>query len=733
MSNSSRRDSCLESAAQPSDASRGAGAGESRPRWLVELVSAFILGAVLVIAITWPLVLHLGTWLPGVGGGDSTGYAWDVWNAVTNGGDVFGAGIQHNVAFPFGRPIVGTGVLMQITFFGPSWFLSGFIGAPAAINVTLVVGVALSGVAMYALVRWMGLGIPVAAWAGIAFIVFPHHLLKIGSHFPLALLACFPVLLMLAVWWAEHPTFRRSWALVAGLGFAWLSNPYYGVMALFVVASVMVVAAAFRWRTHGIGSVARSTAVAAGVIAGGIGVPLVVALQSSRSSVDDAFSRAAIELQIYGARPLDYVIPSVNSKLMNFVVGSDTWAAHARPGGERTIFLLWTVLALAAVGSIIGFRGRRQLSGRMRLVLLSAVVIAPVCAAASLASPMTLLGQQVTMPSGIIYHFASYLRVYARFAIPVSTALIVVGAFGLAWILSRTDRSWLRWAIVASVTVITVAEANIGLPIQSAPVVRVDGLTADQVPTWGWLKQHADPEDVLLETPAYQAPGGITELDDRLWMWGQTVHGLTLANGALGERNTATDFLQSVGDPRRPGVARKLAAVGIDLVSVNPWAYAARGVAAPDPAHPPKGFRALATFPDGSAVWRVVATPAEHFVFFYDATWWEPEVSDGTVWRWMRDEGKLYVWSTTTGSVRLGFRVLGFGDRIRTLRVAADGRELTTVEVGPEPRTVVVDLPVQGGTVTPVTLTREGDPPATQISATDPRVVSMRVGHWSVR
>ncbi len=704
--------------------------GLGRRRWLQELLLAFTGYVALMIAITWPLVLHITSWIPGGGGGDPAGYAWDVWNAANNGTDIWGTGVQHGVAAPFGRPVVGTGVLMQFASYGPSWLIAEIAGPEAGINIALILGVAFSGAAMYALVRWMGLSAAASAWAGLAFVVFPHHLLKIGSHFPLAYMACFPLALLAALWWARGPSVRRALAVTASVGFAWLSNPYYGVMVIIMVACVMLVAAVYRIRTDGFGTAIRQSAVVAGLLLVLVAIPLAVALASSKSGVDAAFSRSAIELELYGARPLDYLLPSGASDVMNRLVGPEDWAPHARPGGERTIFLMWTVIALALAGFVIAVRRRMMRDSQMGVTVLSMAMIAVVCGAFSLASPMTILGRRVTMPSGYLFQFADYLRVYARFAVPVTCALIVVGAIALDRVLGRIRPVVLMGAAAAGVMLVTVAEANIGLPVAAGPVVSVNGLAADKVPTWEFLKSRPR-EDVVLETPAYGARGGSVELEDRYWMWGQTVHGLRIANGSLGEANVATDFLQSVGDPRFPGTAAKLAATGIDLVTINPAGYAARGAVPPNPNRPPPGYRVLTTFADGSAVWQVTAAPTKRFSFLRAPTWWPPEAIGGETWRWMRDTAEGYVWSSTTGTARVTFRVGSFGGRQYTLSASTPAAKLATINVTGAPRNVTLAVPVTAGTATKVTLTR-GGAPAVPVNAGDPRVVSVRVSEWRV-
>jgi hypothetical protein len=98
---------------------------------------------------------------------------------------------------------------LQLAFLGPAWLVSKVTGPILADRS-----------------RGMGRG-------GVR--LFPNALIQGDGHYPHALLACFPLLLLALRRWGERPGPRRAVWLAAALAFCWLTNPYYGTMAFVVV------------------------------------------------------------------------------------------------------------------------------------------------------------------------------------------------------------------------------------------------------------------------------------------------------------------------------------------------------------------------------------------------------------------------------------------------------------------------------------------------------------------
>lgn len=586
----------------------------------------------LAIAITWPLVLHLGTDTPGAGsGGDRSGYVWDVWFNAEHGLRLWGSTTQEQIGAPFGRVLPASVNTLQLAFLGPAWLISWFTGPIAALNLSLLIGMTLGSAAMFLLIRWLGLGVAAAAWAAVAFAVFPNALVRASAHYPLAVLACFPILL-LALWrWMEEPGRRRAVWLALAVAFCWLSNPYYGAMSFVILAAGGLVGAVMLVRSSGMRTMlARVGEVAAAVVLVVL-VPLAALFWSAQGAVEDTLSRTRAELEIYGARLTDYLIPDSGNEVFRRIFGDSDWAGLGAPGGERADFVGYGTMLLALVAVVWTIRSRHALAPRLRLVMASAAPLLAALVWFSLATPTRWLGVRVPTPSGLVFDVAPFLRVYARFAVAVTAVLICVAAIGLVALVRR--RPPLVAGAVAAV-MIGVALLELppggGLPLQSAPPVLLGGKAPEDVPVWAWLRDEA-PRDAIV----WNFPADANEGVERFFMYGQLVHGLTIANGDPQLVGIGSDMTSSLPDPTRPGAAERLATLGVDYATIDPGLYALVGRPAPDPAHPPAGFAAVATFPGGSAVWRVTAAPEDAVAIFQRSTWWPPERVGGRQWRYM--------------------------------------------------------------------------------------------------
>lgn len=680
--------------------------------------------ALLAVLLTWPLVLDFGTSVVGGGsGGDRAGYVYDVWFNERFGLNLWGVSTDAALWAPFGREAPGSLNLLQIVFLGPAWIVSTFAGPVAGVNASLLLGMTLGPAAMYGLVRWLGLGVVAAAWAGVAFALFPNALLRATGHYPLALLACLPVLL-LGLWrWLERPGLRRAcWAAAAVL-FCWLTNPYWGVAAGVALVAAGAVALVLGVRSSGWGAAMRRVGELAGAVGGIVLLPLAAMFLASREAVESGVTRPRIDLDLYGARVTDYLIPDAGQYFFTDVFGAD-WATMGAPGGERSAFLGYSVMALAILGLALAYRHRRELSTRVRVAVLSAIPMALLIGWFSLATPTRWFGRTIPTPSDWLFEALPFLRAYARFAALVTAVVIVVGAVGLHLAL-RGRRPWVGLAALAPLLAVAVLELppGGGLPLQSGPPVTVSGVRAELLPAWRWVRDSTPEDTVVHAFPSYP-----NELVERYHMYGQRVHGRTITNGDAQQIGIGSDLTSSTADPRWPGVARDLATVGVDYVTVIPELYDVVGLNPPDVNAPPTGFEVAQTFPDGNAVWRVTARPRDGLAFVAIDDWWTPQRRGGRNWRFMRADAVVHLYAPVVGRYRVDFRARGAGGP-RPLRVEVEGDEVLAATVGAE-RGFALTLDLPAGR-TDLQL-EDPDYTAHEIPSGDPRAWSFEVSDMAL-
>jgi hypothetical protein len=614
-----------------------------------------VAAGLVAVLITWPVATSFSTHVVGGSGipSDTMGYWWDIWNNRRNGLGLWGAAIHDQIGFPFGRPIVGSGNLLLGVFTIPAWIIASFASAAATLNVLVLAGIALTGAAMYLLIRWLGLGIGIAAWAGVAFMLAPYELFRAAGHAPLAHMEWAPLLLMAGIAWIMRPTWWRALLLAAATLFGWLSNPYYGAMASVVAGVILVVGLVVLWRRHaGARVLATQVGIAVGWLLLVVGIPIGLLIRASTGATE-AVTRQRIELDIYGARLWDYLIPPPGTWLSSGLVGPAGIDPEHSPGGERVVFLGWVVILLALAGIALAIRYRRHLPRSLAIGMAVAIPVVLVAGIFSLASPTRLWGLELAMPSSVIFEYLPYLRAWARFGAVVLAAAIVVAAIGLFLIVRNGSKLW-RFSWVAAALVLSAAEMPLAPPIGSGEPLLVDGRKPADVPAWQWLRDNRQGEPVI-ETPAFSR-----EDIDRVYLGGQTVHLHPLANGGLNERSAAADFTEEFGDPVMGGSLRAYSTAGIRLVTIQPWAYAAVGTSAPSVLDPPPGARVLADFGDGSGVWGVTATPRVAVTFPDRTTWDPPRVINGTKWRYMRDSAVMRAFAPRAARVRVAFNARGY-------------------------------------------------------------------------
>jgi hypothetical protein len=670
------------------------------PGRLPEILGAGVAYLALAIAITWPLVLHLGTRIPGGGTFyDPTGYYNDFSYFSTHGLTLFGTQVQTAIDAPFGRPILPAASLEQVVSYGPGVAISSIWDPAAGLSIVALVGLASSAGAMYGLVRWLRAGKIAAGWAGAALMLSPYLTYRVGFHVPLANLACFPLLIIAGIHWMERPGLRRAVWIALVLVFAWLTNPYFGFMCMVMAAVIGVVGLIRVWNTAGIRSSLARLAELLICVGCLVIAPLLVLLVSSGSAVTGTLTRSADQLSLYGANLSDYIWPSHDSQLMGWLFGS-SW--HGAPGGEATVFLGWSTIALGVAWVVIACRGWHGISSRMRLMTILAGPLVATLVLFSLSSPYAIGGVSVNTPSYVVWNVVPFLRAYARFGAPVMVVLLTVAALAVNHVVTRTTR---RNGILLGLGLVAVSaiELPVALPISSAPPLVVNGpnsAPASQFAVWTWLSTQK-PDGILMELPASSIqPLPFASFMDRIWMYGQTIHHWPIANGGLGEESVGNAFGRLVGDPRFPDSAVNLATAGVRVVVVNPWAYRESGMQPPNTRHPPTGYVLDRWYPDGTAVWRVTAHAAPGLAVFDagfsrwpDGNSWELTQPSGTVALYTPHGGTFFLELSAvslggSGNVRLNFG----GGQVSKFSVVPGASLPIWFEVHLKPGTTIADI-----------------------------------------
>jgi hypothetical protein len=468
----------------------------------------------LTLALSWPLALHPRSQV--IGRGDVESSVWSVWHAsaALRGEDGFFETrlLYHprgsSLRLHFVQPLMGV-LVAPLQAAGPA----------LAYNAACLLGFVLTGLAMHALARGVGLPRSAALFAGTLYVVAPIHVAGLAAgHFHKVLYAPLP-LLVLAVLRAARP--GRSIALLGPGAVLLLAVLHAGdQIVLGGVAALVVGGAAVLAAGHGERGATLLRLLAAASLALLLVSPiLALTLRDAGEPERDVnLSAEAVRQQ---PDLLRLVVPAAATS--RFVGGAlERWLpedlrwlvrdAHS----ERAVFVPWTVLLLAlrVPGSgrylTLGLLGALLALGP-RLQVLGATDLGPGHTALPL--PFAAL---VQLPA------LGFLRTPGRF---MAIALIGLG-IAAAQELARLAQRWPRAAWVAILMVLVECWPR---PLPAAALPAPSAFAQGQRPL-------ADRSGVL-DLPVRPARELRYETAFTTWssraMIGQIAHGRPIASGHL--------------------------------------------------------------------------------------------------------------------------------------------------------------------------------------------------------
>jgi O-antigen/teichoic acid export membrane protein len=668
-----------------------------------------LLGTTAVVTVLfWPIVSGIGSTVISPGS-DALGGVWFFWRLEQEGGyHLFGETHHTLTGAPFGWD-EGNGLNLQwLLPYYPAYLVAKVVGSVAAYNLVVLTGYVFSGAAMYALVRYLGCGRLVAAWAGVAFIVFPWHLAR-TPHASLIHIELLPLLLLALVAARRKPTLGRYALVGVATAGCWLTSGYFGTMAVAAsVAFAVAVAFTVPWR----GALTFLGGTVGAAVAGSFAVAFLAVLAGASGDVGE--ERAAGDLSVYGLRPIELVVPSAG----NIVAGSrlDAFWGDRLHGSNSTeisndIGVLTILLALVWIVVWLRRRNRAPYLTHATLGFLAIALTALVFAAPS---PTVVLGQEIWMPSRVLWELVPAFRVPTRWVPLLMAALVPLAALGLQAAYDGLRRSGRSPALAGSFVVLAIAVSFLELTIDAdKPQVRTT------LPPVYQAVERTRP-GILAEYPLVEDP------DNLFW---QREHKRPLLNtSAFG---TPSDEARRVlVHPGAPGTAEALALLGVTAIITRPDAldYAENTPDIPRRSWGP-GYELVERWPDGTSVWNVTAPAAPALVTL-------PGGFAGPIRASEDDAGYALVSPSGVGLlefvakapsvVRLTFEATPPGSETRELRMTDEQTEVPFRLDGPTPVSVFVEIPKGRSYVLAKT-----DPPATSMD--DAIVISTPRAHTAAQ
>lgn len=450
------------------------------------------------------------------------------------------------------------------------WLSKDALGIVGAVNTFLLIGLLLTGVAMFALLDRCGVGFLPGVFAALLVTFNPWMVERAASgHVAFAHGWVLILLLFTLLRLREKRTVTRAAVAGATYGLCFLMASYSGLLATALVTGFALldfVTAGTRverlWTLTLLTTIGATTAIFL--------TPGLAVLVMKQEQITASLSRSAAQLQLGGASPLHYILPSPRHPL----VGS--LAERLRPWDffhEKTVFFGYTTAVLAALATIALIRRGEPRRGphadRQRHLARLALAAGPIALVLSFGRSITIAGLDVPMPAYLLGEVTSFYRIYARLGFVVALCLAILAALYL----SRLNKRKHGPLIVVGLIALTAVELAPGT---------VDAIRIDAPPLHDrWLATQSD--GIVAHYPMITDQQAAEKLAARE-LYYQRFTGKPLFEiygpERRGTREEAIRLLaRYVTDPQAPGI---LAAEGVKYVVVHDDVYRAQRQPTPE-------------------------------------------------------------------------------------------------------------------------------------------------------
>lgn len=647
----------MDGTATPPDDPRRIG---RRHRWLAEAGAAVATYTAAAVAVTWPVARDPGGTVLGVTDSDSAATLWLLDAYERHGYRIFGETPLSEVGVPLGISFPGSTNLQWLASFFPAHVLAGPLGVVTAYNVVLLAGFVLSGLAMYALARAVGISPLVAGWAGLLYVIFPWHVERaVAGHLALAHLECLPLAALALLVYHRRPSHTRLGLVALSLLLCWLSFGYFGLMAAALVplaswSATLALRGLRGWRLP-----LRVTAVA-----GLTSVVVAVLGQLGGGTGSIGAARTEDDVERYALRALELVVPSPGSPLLERVAPA-FWEPrrHGSNIQEVSNYLGLLTLLLAVAWLVWAALRWRVLDRGLRALTF--------CAAG--AWVVAFLLALPSLPARALFAVVPEFRVPSRWTVVLMLATALLAALALERLVAGARRRGGSLARVAPVIIVAAAAAVSWVELRAVH------------PGVVYHPAAARAEDALIDS----APAGaLAEYPLASWessttsayVLAQLRHRRPLLN-AIGPSSEVEAARRMLLDPAADGVAAELAARGVTTVVTRPNSVGEALDPEGQTGSPRlgEGF-ALLGVADGASVWRVVAEPAQMFAAVDSDSFERPVLVEG--------DSVAHPLAGPTGTITVEARAPGSALLRLTARTEADTAGPVTLTIESEEMTV---------------------------------------------
>jgi hypothetical protein len=651
-------------------------------RWIIEHrfeLLLFCLYSLAAILITFPLILKMKSSMYGLPG-DPSGYIWYLWWQKM----AWLKGLPPNnitlIGAPFGVDWSVVPVMPVVNY--PAFILTVLTNEILSYNLVLLASFPIAGMTMYYLVKHVTNDKKAAAIAGLIYGFCPYHLAHSLGHIYIAVSTQWlPLLVLTLIKLKQRKTIGTAIAFGVTFALVTLTNSYDALfMAVFTACFALYIVIDqivkdrekwFRKLLQPISLLALGSIVSVLIV-----IPFSLNIFKTASSASATYSRGIAELNVWSARPWDYILPSpTNPFFGKFVSPFVLSHLHGSNLAEQTLYLGYVTMTLAFIGFLIYFVQGKRNKRRRELSYLTGFlgIMAVVAFIASGPAFIEVRGRRVFSVSSVIHSVLPMFRVYARFGIVVMLCVTVLAGLGLSYILGRIRKRETRIVLLVGLTILIAVEF-----INTPPPPITD---YSKTPTvYAWLKKQ--PGDFIIAEYPLNQPLNTEFYEYQFW---QRLHQKRLFNGSPREtKGEAYRVLAAdVTDIQSASVLEHL---GVKYAIVHLDKYGAER-----PKSINKGFHLIRRFNRDTVLYSIDVPTPDTLVLRING-FSEPEKwADGRSWVYIGNTAKISIESLTKDQRTVSMHATAASfSKPRTLRLIHNGVIIRTVRIPETNREIIV-------------------------------------------
>lgn len=519
-------------------------------------IVAVVIFLIFTVLISWPTVLHINKQLYAQPG-DAQATFWTFWwrdYASVNNLDKEKTNL---INYPDGFNF-STG--QKFTFYELAGArLTHMFGPVVAYDLIVLSCIWLAAITMYFLTYSVTGSFAGGIFSGLAYALSPYLIAHSLNHVGLITIFWLPLILLIILKTIRQPDTATTILGILAISVFVSDHFYYGIflaMVLFVVGILATVAFGPK-KTWGL----LLILIPAVIVTFGLNFKVLTPLiTKDRSSiVVTTSSRSVDELTTYSATPVGYFLPPQQSLFFGRYTAPKQSQKILDKGSntaESTIYLGWTLLAVAIAGGVFLILKRKKLEKPVKIIGWLGIFCAGAGFYLSFAPTINVFGLTISQPGAWFWHAVPFLRVYSRFALLANFGLVLLAGIGI-W---QLNKYWRYTGLVA--LCLLLLEFLPTIPSSQLPA------TAETMPpVYKYLTENTT-SPVLAEYPLLSSedPTGYQYL-----RW-QTIHQIPLIYGAP-INSTADKTRKEMLSPGTTETVNLLIDRGVNYVIVHEALY----------------------------------------------------------------------------------------------------------------------------------------------------------------